>query len=372
MRIAHWLAIGLIALGPYAAIAQQRTPDRCAEALRATSYLACAEAPHGIALADTAERADSLATFAQAGEERFALTFGLEPTPYAVAELREQDSLREDEAALKALGYGSVLPWISHSHFAATLKATFERAAEAQALSQGLTPEAQEQLARTMLEAEAHRLTKFKMEESDAGTVPHELGHMWFAETYWPNRPPAEGRYYGTPAPDWLDEMAAVLTEGQELADGRRRTFVDVYHGRGKGAFAGHPVSELIDLQLFLTRTHPGFGMHAAEHAEQRRTGRTMVVIKTGPDAAAAARVAGLFYSTARLVADYLTDRSGGMNVFPSISTALSQGDSFERWLAREGPRHRLPATMEALETDWHSWLEARFGTPGSAFKTTA
>ncbi len=157
--------------------------------------------------------------------------------------------------------------------------------------------------------------------------------------------------------------------ESQELADGRRRTFVDVYHGWAKGAFAGLPVTELIDLRLFLKRIHPGFGANKAEHAEQRRTGKTQVLIKTGPEAAAAARGAGLFYSTGRLVADYMMDRAGSTAVFPAIATAVSRGDSFETWLGREGPLYRLPTTMEALEADWRSWLEARFGKPGSAPK---
>lgn len=367
MRTARNLIPVLVAIVPHAATAQQSPSTACAAAIAATGYAACAEAPHGITLAGTAERAAALASFAQAGEERFTFTFGGTPTRYAVAELREPDSLQSDQAKLKALGYRSILPWISHAQMTKTVTTSMNRAAAAQAQARKLSPEAEAELARTMLEEQAKRLTKFKMDESDAGTVPHELGHMWYAETYWPNRPSPAGRYYGTPAPDWLDEVAAILMESQELADGRRQTFVDVYHGRAKGAFAGLPVTELIDLRLFFNRIHPGFGANAAEHAEQRRTGKTMVVIKTGPEAAAAARVAGLFYSTGRLVADYMMDRAGSTAVFPAIATAVSRGDNFETWLGREGPRYRFPATMVALEADWRAWLEARFGKPGSA-----
>ncbi len=367
MRIARHLIPVLVAAGAHSATAQQTPSTDCAKAMAATGYPACAQAPHGIALAGTAERAASLANFAQAGEERFTFTFGRTPTPYAIAELREPDSLQNDKDKLKALGYRSVLPWVSHAGFTATVTASVRHAAAAQARALKLSPEAEAELVRTMLAGQAERLTPFKMDESDAGTVPHELGHMWYAEAYWPNRPPAAGRYYGTPAPDWLDEVAAILMESQELADGRRRTFVDVYHGRAKGAFAGLPITELVELRPFFNRVHPGFGANAAEHAEQRRTGKTMVVIKTGPEAAAAARVAGLFYSTGRVVADYMVDRAGGLDVFPAIAAAITRGDTFETWLGREGPHYRLPPTMMALEADWRSWLVARFGEPGSA-----
>jgi hypothetical protein len=371
MQAMTYLLITVIAAGPYVATAQTASPGRCVAAMQATGYQACAEAPHGIALAGTPERATSLASFAQAGEERFALTFGRTPTPYAVAELREQDTLKDDQAKLKALGYRSILPWISHDGMIASVTASMKQAAAAQARTQGLSPQAEAELARTMLAGQSSRLSRFKMDESDAGTVPHELGHMWYAETYWPDRPPAQGRYYGTPAPDWLDEIAAILMESQELADGRRRTFLDVYHGRAKEAFAGQPASELIDLRLFLNRIHPGFGSNKAEHAEQQRTGKTIVVVKTGPEAAATARIAGLFYSTGRVVADYMTDRAGGLTVFPAIADALAKGDTLDTWLARNGARYRLPATLDALDADWRSWLEARFGKPGSAPKPT-
>ncbi len=184
MRTAQYLVPVLAAITPHAATAQQSPSTACVAAIAATGYAACAEAPNGIALAGTAERAAWLTSFAQSGEERFSFTFGGTPTRYAVAELREPDSLKNDQNKLKALGYRSILPWIPHARMVATVTAAMNEAAAAQARELKLSREAEAELARTMLAKEAKRLTRFKMNESDAGVVPHELGHMWYAEAY--------------------------------------------------------------------------------------------------------------------------------------------------------------------------------------------
>jgi hypothetical protein len=83
----------------------------------------------------------------------------------------------------------------------------------------------------------------------EAGVVAHELGHIWFKAWYEAERPRQPGeRHYGSTAPDWLDETAAILNENDYLTAQRRSGLADLLDGEGPGP---RPVSE------FLTMTHP-------------------------------------------------------------------------------------------------------------------
>lgn len=63
---------------------------------------------------------------------------------------------------------------------------------------------------------------------------------------------PADVTRYAGPAPDWLDEMAAVLLENDALTDGR-------VEGLVTANAAADELQALWPLEEFFTMTHPAF-----------------------------------------------------------------------------------------------------------------
>lgn len=357
----------LIALMALQAAAAAPAAPGCGEARRAAPEMAaCAEAPGGVALAGTPARAEQLAALGRAGEARFRLHFGRSPPRYAVAEFEPGASITERHKALNAAGFKRTLPWFSREGFRTEVKASLRRGIEAAAKARGLPAADVEAQVEKAIASQAEQLGDYGADNSERATVPHELGHGWFTETFWPGFH-VDGRgHYGGPGPDWLDETAAVLMESGDSAEVRRGVFVTVYRGKGTGMLAGFPAAKLIDLPAFLTMIHPAAGQNQAEAEEARQTGRPIIKIMAGAEAQKLGAAAPLFYSQSRVFADYLLDRTGDPKVFADIATAFGRNETMDAWLAREGRARGLPATVSGLDKDWRAWLQARFGPPSA------
>lgn len=339
------LFFSIVTLVPAAGPAQC---DALAAAIPATQH--CLATPGGVIIAGSADRAAQLSRLAALGETRFEQRFGRTVPAYAVVETG--DGMRDAalDAVLDKQGYVSRLPWLSPEAMANAYRASITRAVTAQAAARNLTAEQTRTLIDSALAQQSAKWDPTKLADTETGTLPHELGHGWFIKAFWPTAAATSGDHYGGPAPDWMDETAAVLMESDALAERRRSQFAAIYRGSDAEARA-----RLLDLGTFLSGSHP-----ALPKLDLPKTSGTAVNVLTGEEAARVARVAGSFYLQARLFADYVLDRSGDPAAFRTAADAFAAGRDSAGWLAANGARLRIPSDIAALQKDWEGWLAQR------------
>lgn len=324
----------------------------------------CATSGRGVAIAESPERARVLIALAEQGAAQFERSFGRPAAPYAIVE-RTEGGLGEDERqALKGAGYAAVLPWLSPQGFRDQMTQSVRRAFDAG--TAGMAPEQRDLAWQSALAQLEPRVSDQATAERDMTAIPHELGHMWLIQGFWPDAGPVAGGHYGGPGPDWLDELAAVINEPDSAAQARRDQFGKRFAAIRAARAAGEtPTDELLDLVSYFTKGHPVGAnpqelMNRMGGASGTGGGATIQVL-TGAEAR---RVAGdgiRFYLQSRLVADFILARSGNPAVFGDIATAMARNPEFEAWLAGSGADHGLPGSLPAFETEWLGWLEQQY-----------
>jgi hypothetical protein len=335
--------------------------ELCDAATQAAPGLACAEAPLGVALSRDPLRAQSLAGLGRGGETRFRRHFGLDPARYAIVEFDDPALLGGHIRALNAGGFKRTLPWFAPTAYLAAISAAAVSQARAEGEAADLAPERIEALAAEAAARARAVFTPFEIADDEAGVVPHEVGHGWYTEAFWPGITLDTDGHYGGPGADWMDETAAVLVEGGDFPDNRRRDFLEIYHGE-----AADMRGYLLDLAGFLNREHPGKAAVAqdAAKAESNATGAPVVAVVPRGSGPEQDRFSA-YYPMARVFADYLIERTGDTAVFGSIGDSFARGETFDRWLANEGTRRGLAGTVPELQDAWLTWLTMRFREPG-------
>ncbi|WP_428153549.1 hypothetical protein [Brevundimonas sp.] len=345
----------MIALA-FAALLQQPADVQsglCQRALAAApAYSICTETPHGVALAMDQANADALARHASAGEARFQTYFARNIAPYAVT----SSSTPLDRGALETAGFVHVLPWPDPEAFDRARRQGIEAAARQFASSQGLGAVQADQLVARALANGGAEGGKAAL---DAGMLPHELGHLWFTQAFWP----AAGQgdegdegvsHYGGPGPDWLDELAAILLEDGPTTDRRRAQMQLLLRGEVVptiGPVAGRDA--LLDLKGFLSRAHPALARVQMAPPNLPAGGGVALVYTPAGGAPSAAAQERLFYIQARAFADFLIDKTGRPTVFADIAQALAEERTFEAWLSTDGAALGLPDTIDGLDRLW-------------------
>jgi hypothetical protein len=329
----------------------------CARALSAAPDFNCADTGRGVALAASPEEAGRLAGYARAAEARFTAHFGRDIAPYVLISTPPVPQ----RAALYAAGFTHVLPWPAPRAFDEAARRGVEQGTRRFAASQNMTPtQTEEVVARALSQIPDARAQA----ALDAGMVPHELGHLWFTQAFWPERPETGAdapRHYGGPGPDWLDEAAAVVLEDEATAAQRRDQFRAMMKGETVPAVG--PVdgrAMLLDLPGLLAREHPGLARAVAvapEIATSGGVGVSFTPAGAGPRPGVLERI---FYIHTRAFSDYLIQRSGGPRILADIAQAVASGDSLETWLVRQGAAYGLPASIADLQKDW--WVFATAG----------
>ena len=341
--------------------APEPAPKLCVGAAAVTGTRACAESDLGIAIADTAERARQLLDYAKVGEAKFRTRFARSATRYAVLESELAPSDSANIAQLRAAGFTTVLPWPSAKAYRAQVEQSVRRAVEVQAAA--LPPEAKEAAIKQGLAQIESQFDPAKVTLRDAGAIPHELGHDWYRQAYWPNLPQTRD-HYGSPSPDWLDEMAAVLMESDQLFAQRAEQFAERYRKlRAAGASAAPDV--LIDLPSYFASEHPAAAPVKALLDKQGLSPSTVkgttVRVLAGAEAEKVAGGSLRYYLQAAVVSQYLVERTGDHAVFARIGAAFARGETMAQWLANKEPKGKLPRGLKALQADWLSWLDQRF-----------
>ena len=365
--------ISLVLAATTAAAAAEPVSASCA-VLALEAGVHCAQAPTGVVVSDDPAIAAEYAAVMTAGEARFRRHFSHPPLPYAVVVGPGVNPISTDgvsggrsalQQTLSEAGFSRVLPWPTAQQMDDLRAESVRGALRTHLAATGLEGEALEAAVAEQLRNQPASTAAPGTRESGAA---HELGHMWAIDTYWPDRehPTGAAREYGGPAADWLDESAAVLMEDERLTASRLEAFQREW-SKAEGA---RPKP----LAAFFVDEHP---LAAEGVAAAREVSRTVARAAAGSDPAAGrtsvARVrtgsagmgAALFYAQARLVADFLIERSGDPAVSDSIARAYADGRTMEQWLAAEGPPRNLPATVAELDSQWAAWLAARYGPAG-------
>lgn len=195
-------AIILNLLATVAAIGQTQPQQGCATVRTALPWAkACVEDPAGLALAANEAAARTLLAEARIGGQRFRNAFGREPARFIVFSYDDSALGTAGREAVRALGFRAVLP-LPSPVLVERQRAEAIRRFQA-ASGGGPAP----RIARTEGGLRAG-------EPRGENQVAHELGHMWYAAAFWPAASPPttpSKPRYGSPAPDWLDEAAAML-----------------------------------------------------------------------------------------------------------------------------------------------------------------
>lgn len=336
--------------------------DLCALAGPVVNGRACAASDYGIVISDDLPRARELLSHADSGAKRFQARFKQQPGRFVVIDTNDGKVVGDAFADLKKAGFVAVLPWLSPAGHRAQIEASLRRAIEAQMA--GAPSEARESAVQQAIAQIANKPTPAGQE---AGAIPHELGHIWYAEAFWPGHS-AAGGHYGAPGPDWMDETAAVLMESDAFTKGRIQQFGERYVKlRANNHLADPTANTLVDLPRFFASNHPGVARGQAMLSELKKEPGTLpqngIVIRasSGPEAEKFAETAILYYLQSTMLAEYLAERTGDPAVFARIGAAFGRGQTIEEWLASPEGKGRLPATVAALQADWLSWLELRF-----------
>lgn len=196
-------------------------------------------------------------------------------------------------------------------------------------------------------------LSRTASEPSGGGTpdtrraLRHEIGHDLFEAVLWPSGG-EESDHYGTGAPDWLDETAAVLMEGPRHTESRRKVFLQAVEG-----------GETIPLREFFEMEHPLHGLDALQTMRDSASGGDGAVVLSGEEIDARLGRAKYFYAQARGLADFLLERSGEPTLFADLARSLRSGSDVGDWLRREGPDHGLPTSVSELEEAFLAWARS-------------
>lgn len=160
----------------------------------------------------------------------------------------------------------------------------------------------------------------------------HEIGHDLFARHLVPR---TSDHQYGTDAPDWLDEMAAIAFEGDQQRLNRRRVM-------SRSADAS-----LMPLPELLSIVHPEF-----ETVTSASLGTNFDV--SLPSSKDTIR----YYATIGALYDFLVERTGTEAIVAELAAAFRNGERLDNWiLARTG--HGNHGSIEDLDAEFMAWFAA-------------
>lgn len=283
----------------------------------------CVASPFGLAYADTQDEAERAARAQAGAAARFATYFGEAPAGVLILSSSYDSTAAQEFANTHGLPYALV--WLSTS--------------DAQAMTARAMRKARVQPARI-------RRAIAAMVDGHESTLRHELGHSMYAATFWPNATDVGDGHYGSPAPDWLDEAAAILMESVESQGKLAGEFL---HAGKLAPRDTPPLAEFLDMEHPVLT--PALARELERHGQKSDSGVQMLVSGNANTLRAAS-----FYGQALLTGMFLIEVSGDPRILAPISSAVAGGSSFSDWLAEAGPRHGLPDNLAALQTAWETW----------------
>ncbi len=291
----------------------------------------CMASDHGLAYADTEQDAQTASQAQAEAVERFASYFG-GPMPSGIVVLSATFDPLEARQLARRNGLDYALVWLPPSE---------KRRMTARAMR------------RAGLDRARSRRMSAQMADQSLNTLRHEIGHSLYSARYWPDAPESLGERYGSPAPDWLDEAAAILMESVESQGARAGEFL---------AVARSSPGSIPALSEFLQMDHPVLSPMLSRGLSRGESSGSGVQMMVTDDLNLAG--IGTFYGQSLLVGMFLIEASGEPRILAEISAAIADGHSFSDWLAQTGPSYGLPGEPGRLQDAWDDWIRA---LPGRA-----
>ena len=173
--------------------------------------------------------------------------------------------------------------------------------------------------------------------------ISHELGHLLFTKYLMLNKyTPGE---YGSDAPDFIDEMAAIAFEDGYLSDRRRRVFFKEFENGQIFTSSG------------LLKVRRGMGslptLSKDNVTEQNidfwsEATQTVIEGKYHPGKNE------LFYAQTRVMLDYLIHKTEEECVIADIGNTLVNGGTFKEWVNKSQLK---VLNLEELDQDFFLWV---------------
>lgn len=327
------------------------SPPRCAALVAAP---VCRDTPHGVIVGPIeggGEAAVALAVEeALVAERTWTSIFGIDPAPYAVVldQVLPSETLR-DAGALQ------VLPWMSLS----ARRTMLEKGIRDAVARQVPASQVEAMTAAALLQA-APQMQVSLDKSVQPGVMAHELGHFWYIQGFWAGVPKGDDRY-ASPAPDWLDEAAAVLMEREAMTEARRAAF----HRDWAAAPRPEAVSDL------MAEVHPAFasGATAATLTNGASFGSEPVVVmmsgeefqrRTGTDIGASAA----FYTRVRAFVDFIEAKTGDHQALVRLTTHLRGGGTVADWFGQDPAGVALGGSVTAADSAFKAWADTTTAEP--------
>lgn len=171
-------------------------------------------------------------------------------------------------------------------------------------------------------------------EEVLIGLIRHELGHQVFLRRVLP---PSRGGQYGSIAPDWLDESAAILMESPGLKNDRRVL-----------ARILAQQNMLVPISDFLVMTHPEAGNGAA----QRPAGVPNAVFLPKEGARTLA-----FYSQCQAFTDFLLSNTGEIDILRQLADAIARQENYVDVIMSKLGINKAADPMSVLSARFLNWV---------------
>jgi len=333
-----------------------RGPQR--PAVEGLSELKCFDMEYGWVFCRSEEEARQIAEDLRAAAGAFVRHFGIVPGRGVVVTVIADRRLRRND--LEKLGAQWILPWLDQKQAAAALEKSvldqILRQLKAQGIPDAVLPQVVEQV-KTQLKGGVLSAKR---------PLRHEVGHLWFVLAFWGPKALLDldgaisgDNHYAGPANDWLDETAAVLMENDELTADRRQQFLDVVKADPK---------LVCPLAKFFTMPHPiGAGDAAGELRDPKTAasaGDVQLIVEAqtvvDDDQKTTTDGGANFYRQCRAVADFLMERSKDERILRKIAESEAKGCPMAKWLADNGAKLGLPATIKELDGQFRSWAEGR------------
>lgn len=306
--------------------------------------LRCVATEQGWFYAEDEADAQVFAEAARQAAAKFERAFSREPAFGSVVAISYKQVLPEPfKTGLREHGAKWVLPWID----GASMREEVERQLHRQFKKNN--PNARASMARSFASDLAKRTAA-----DTPGTVQHEIGHKLFTAAFWPAQSfERDPKRYSSPAPDWLDEGAAMLMEPAQATESRRRMFAQMAAGELKSA----PVQPL---QVFLNAPHPRLTSPDLPDEIKAGSDENRVSISLSLDSNPAMVSMAGYYAQTRVWIDFLSE-TGQRGTLPAMAESFAASKSLEEWLAQNGAQYGLATTLPALQAQWTHWLQRRY-----------
>lgn len=192
-----------------------------------------------------------------------------------------------------------------------------------------------------------------RISATERGTVQHEAAHLWFSAFFAGSNKTLKQGEYGSAAPDWLDEVAAILAENDTLTQNRRAALAKLITNK----------AELVSLDSVLKIQHPLL-KKLDQSVLSKSQGDAGVTVKFNVQKASEKDNQGSslstqdYYTICRALADFFIEISNNVMIFESVASHIKDGGTFDLWLTK-GKIADVNSRLK-LNERWTLWLKSK------------